>query len=102
MSAYEFQGWYRVGNPGSGRVPRVGFGISPKQSFERDSFAGTPEVQPTKRPPLVFPGSAGCQPAAFGRFPNPSAHISPVHASQGWRQAAANYRLAACAPQHSQ
>jgi len=23
MSAYEFQGWYRVGDSGSARVPRV-------------------------------------------------------------------------------
>jgi hypothetical protein len=49
-----------------------------------------------------FPGSAGCQPAAFGSLPNTAAPIFPVHANNGWRQVAANYRLAACAPQSPQ
>src|SRR5437764_15356565 len=45
-------------------------------------------------------GSAGCQPAAFGRLPNawlPHKLRSP----RGSRQAAANYRPAACAPQNT-
>ncbi len=53
------------------------------------------------QPPLPVLGSAGCEPAAFGSLPNASA-IFPVHANQSWRQAAANYRLAACAPQRPQ
>ena len=54
----------------------------------------------TKKPSLLLLGSAGCQPAAFGSLPNASAHSFAIHTNQGWRQAAANYRLAACAPQH--
>jgi aspartate carbamoyltransferase catalytic subunit len=52
----------------------------------------------SKQRAMMFFGSAGCQPAAFGSLPNapvfhPGANINPC-----WRQAAANYRLAACAP----
>ena len=54
----------------------------------------------TKKSSLLLLGSAGCQPAAFGSLPNASAHSFPIHTNQGWRQAAANYRLAACAPRH--
>ncbi len=85
--------------PGSARVP-------PKQSSrffcQRDVFANMPDAYSTGKPPLLFRGSAGCQPATFGSLPNASARILPVHANQGWRQAAANYRLAACAPQNPQ
>ena len=43
-------------------------------------------------------GSAGCQPATFGNLPN-APRLSLVNFNPCWRQAAANYRLAACAPQ---
>jgi hypothetical protein len=46
-----------------------------------------------------FPGSAGCQPPAFGRLPNASVCNFRDQANQCWRQAAANCRLAACVPQ---
>jgi hypothetical protein len=36
MSAPEFQDRSGLGNPGSARVPRVGSGVSPKQSFPDD------------------------------------------------------------------
>ena len=44
-------------------------------------------------------GSAGCQPAAFGSLPNAPEFKSHVIVNACSRQAAANYRLAACAPQ---
>jgi hypothetical protein len=47
-------------------------------------------------------GSARVSRAGFGVLPNASAPIFPVHANQGWRQAAASYRLAACAPKNPQ
>jgi len=106
MSACEFQDQYRFGSPGSARVPRAGFGVSPKQSSrffcQRDLFAIMPDARSTRKPPRLFSGSAGCQPAAIGSLPSASAPIFPVHANQGWRQAAANYRLAACASQNPQ
>ncbi|PYL98679.1 MAG: hypothetical protein DMF19_13855 [Verrucomicrobia bacterium] len=106
MSAPKFQDQCVLGSPGSARVSRAGFGVSPKQSSrffcQRDLFANMPDAYSTRKPPLLFPGSAGCQPAAFGRLPSASAPIFPVHANQVWRQAAANYRLAACAPQNPQ
>jgi len=91
---------------GSASVSRAGFGVSPKQSSRffchRDLFANMPDAYSTGKPALRFPGSAGWQPAALGSLPNASAPIFPVHANQGWREAAANYRLAACAPQNPQ
>jgi len=36
MSGPEFQDRYRLGSSGSARVPRVGFGVSPEQSFPDD------------------------------------------------------------------
>jgi hypothetical protein len=45
-------------------------------------------------------GSAGCQPGAFGSLPNASLHHSPRTIQKCSRQAAADYRLAACAPQN--
>ena len=45
-------------------------------------------------------GSAGCQPAAFGSLPNAPEFKSHVIVNACSRQAAANYRLAACAPQN--
>ena len=47
----------------------------------------------------MFLGSAGCQPAAFGSLPNASGRNSKSAINKCSRQAAANYRLAACAPQ---
>jgi aromatic-L-amino-acid decarboxylase len=44
-------------------------------------------------------GSAGCQPAAFGRWPNALSNADPRAKAACSRQAAANYRPAACAPQ---
>jgi hypothetical protein len=44
-------------------------------------------------------GSAGCQAAAFGSLPNAFRRNSDKRINKCWRQAAANYRLAACAPQ---
>jgi hypothetical protein len=43
-------------------------------------------------------GSAGRWPAAFGSLPNARAFNSVVNINPCSRQAAANYRLAACAP----
>jgi hypothetical protein len=51
----------------------------------------------TRREPVL--GSAGCQPAAFGSLPNAPGSISRLIVDTCSRQAAANYRLAACAPQ---
>jgi hypothetical protein len=48
---------------------------------------------------VLFPGSAGCQPAAFGSLPNAPGRNSYHAIKKCSRQAAANYRLAACAPQ---
>ena len=36
MSAPEFEDRFRLGSSGSARVPRVGFGVPPKQSFPDD------------------------------------------------------------------
>ena len=44
-------------------------------------------------------GSAGCQPAAFGSLPNAPGSISRLIVDTCSQQAAANYRLTACAPQ---
>jgi len=44
-------------------------------------------------------GSAGYQPAAFGSLPNAPRCNSHRAIKKCLRQAAANYRLAACAPQ---
>jgi len=71
-------------------------------SAEKTPCPATPEILGSALVPLLFPGSTGCQPAAFGSLPNASAPIVPVHANQGWRQLAANNRLAACAPQRPQ
>jgi hypothetical protein len=78
--------------PGSARVSRVGESVPLSRTFLGRLFRWGAGI--TKKPSLLLLGSAGCQPAAFGSF--------PVHTNQGWRQAAANYRLAACAPQHPQ
>src|SRR5215471_6262463 len=43
-------------------------------------------------------GSTGCQPVAFGSLPNAWPQVECVKAA-GPRQAAADYRPAACAPQ---
>jgi len=43
-------------------------------------------------------GSAGYQPAAFGSLPNAILWNSDRMRNKRWRQAAANNRLAACAP----
>src|SRR6266498_2001853 len=54
-----------------------------------------------RTPPLLL-GSTGCQPVAVGRWSTarlPLAVRLPPHFS---RQAAANYRLAACAPQQAE
>jgi hypothetical protein len=49
---------------------------------------------------MIPPRSADCQPAAFGSLPNaPLHHSSPIGTNCS-RQAAADYRLAACAPQN--
>jgi hypothetical protein len=52
----------------------------------------------TERATILL-GSAGCQPAAFGSLPNASSQDSKLTMTKCCRQAAANYRLAACAPQ---
>ncbi len=52
----------------------------------------------TKAERAMIPlGSAGCQPAAFGSLPNASLHHSFPMITNCSRQAAADYRLAACA-----
>jgi hypothetical protein len=54
---------------------------------------------------IIFPGSAGCQPAAFGRraecifAKGASIEVATELIPKCSRQAAANYRPAACAPQ---
>jgi hypothetical protein len=45
-----------------------------------------------------IPGSAGCQPAAFGSLPIAKLRTLGQSMTTGWRQAAANNRLAAFAP----
>jgi hypothetical protein len=85
--------------PGTARVSRAGESV-PLSRTLRTPFRRGAGI--TKKPSLLLLGSAGCQPAAFGSLPNASTHIFPIHTNQGWRQAAANYRLAACAPQHPQ
>jgi hypothetical protein len=82
---------------GSARVSRVGESV-PLSRTLRIPFRRGARI--TEKPSLLLLGSAGRQPAAFGSLANASAHIFPIHTNQGWRQAAANYRLAACAPQH--
>jgi hypothetical protein len=47
----------------------------------------------------MFLGSTGCQPVAFGRRAERIYLKQPQSVEIGSRQAAANYRLAACAPQ---
>jgi hypothetical protein len=47
---------------------------------------------------IAYPGSAGCQPAAFGSLPNAFSTAKTQNVPAFSRQAAANYRLAACAP----
>ena len=49
---------------------------------------------------MIPPGSAGCQPAAFGSLPNASLHHSFPIITNCSQQAAADYRLAACAPRN--
>src|SRR5206468_587157 len=44
-------------------------------------------------------GSTGCQPVAFGRWPNAFSNANTQNRARCSRQAAANDRLAACAPQ---
>jgi hypothetical protein len=44
-------------------------------------------------------GSAGCQPAVFGSLPNAFSTANTQKGATASRQVAANYRLAACAPQ---
>jgi hypothetical protein len=82
---------------GSARVSRIGKNV-PVSRTVRTPFRRGARI--TKKPSLLVLGSAGRQPAAFGSFANASAHIFPLHTNQGWQQAVANYRLAACAPQH--
>ena len=57
--------------PGSARVSGAGFGVSPKQSSRFSCQRDRPKACSTRKPPPLFPGSAGCQPAAFGSLPNP-------------------------------
>ena len=47
-------------------------------------------------------GSAGCQPAVFGSLPNALREVNSLNKAMGSRQAAANYRPAACAPREVQ
>jgi error-prone DNA polymerase len=47
-------------------------------------------------------GSTGCQPVASGSLPDALERVCMRGVETGLRQAAANYRLAACAPQNSQ
>ena len=47
------------------------------------------------------PGSTGCQPVASGSLPDALEGVSTPGVERSLRQAAANYRLAACAPQIS-
>ena len=49
---------------------------------------------------MIPPGSAGCQPAAFGSLPNASLHHSPRTIQKCSRHVAADYGLAACAPRN--
>jgi hypothetical protein len=84
---------------GTARVSRAGESV-PLSRTLRTSFRRGAGI--TKKPSLLPLGSAGCQPAAFGSLPNASTHIFPIHTNQDWRKAAANYRLAACAPQNPQ
>jgi hypothetical protein len=97
MSAPEFQDRYRLGSSGSARVSCAGKSVLVSRTVRTPFRRG---ARITKKSSLLLLGSAGCQPAAFGSLPNASAHSFPIHTNQGWRQAAANYRLAACAPQH--
>jgi hypothetical protein len=53
----------------------------------------------SKQRAMMFFGAAGCQLAAFGSLPNAPVFHPGVNINPCWRQAAANYRLAACAPQ---
>jgi len=53
----------------------------------------------SKQRAMMFFGSAGCEPAAFGSLPNAPVFHPDVNINPCWRQAAANYRLAPCASQ---
>ena len=93
--------------PGSARVSRTfrSTPLVPKRDlierlFRRDAETNTRDACATQSHMLaIIPGSAGCQPAASGSLPNASVFNSPPIVNSGWRQAAANYRLAACGPQ---
>jgi hypothetical protein len=49
--------------------------------------------------PALSDSRMGCQPAAFNSLPNAFRVNSCRYVNPSWRQSAANYRLAACAPQ---
>ena len=61
-------------------------------------LADSPQISITKVSRTCFLGSTGCQQSAAA----PNAYIYDSHKSDasGSRQAAANYRLAGCAPQN--
>jgi hypothetical protein len=56
-------------------------------------------ILPGSAEPALSESRMGCQPAAFGSLPSAPSHGSKPTITKCWRQAAANYRLAACAPQ---
>jgi error-prone DNA polymerase len=63
------------------------------------------EVEETLHDDLLdrrTPGSTGCQPVASGSLPDALEDVCMRSIERGLRQAAANYRLAACAPRTSQ
>ena len=49
--------------------------------------------------PMEVLRATGCQPVAFGSLPNDSSFHWAENKCRFWRQAGANNRLAACAPQ---
>jgi error-prone DNA polymerase len=63
------------------------------------------EVEATLHDDLLdrrTPGSTGCQPVASGSLPDALEDVCMRSIERGLRQAAANYKLAACAPRTSQ
>jgi hypothetical protein len=74
------------------------------ENFEFVGYDPQPSIKTPNRGVDSALGSTGCQPVAFGCQPNAvcaNAVANAVQEQPGLRQAAANYRLAACAPQKS-